>query len=104
VNPDVDGHTQIRNHPKTLRKTQKNNLLKTKRMINTKIQARWGPGFYTKLASGAVSTPAPRQLRHLSGAFQTQTVTSYFAWFTRNNRYNSASAGRSQRALLISIQ
>jgi len=41
VNPDVDGYTKTRNHRKTLRKTQKNNnLLKTKRIVNTKIQAR----------------------------------------------------------------
>jgi len=46
VNPDVDGYSKTRNHRKTLRKTQKNNLLKIKRIVNTKIQARWGPGFY----------------------------------------------------------
>jgi len=40
VNPDVDGYTKTQNHRKTLRKTQKNNLLKTKRIVNTKIQAR----------------------------------------------------------------
>jgi len=39
-----------------------------------------------------------------SGAFQTRTVTSSFAWFTRNNRYDSANTGRSQRALSMSTQ
>jgi len=53
VNPDVGGYIKTRNHWKTHRKAQKNkNLMKTKRTINTKIQARWGPGFYTCLASG----------------------------------------------------
>jgi len=48
VNPDVDGYPKTRNLRKTLRKTQKNNnLLKTKRIVNTKRQASWGPGFYT---------------------------------------------------------
>jgi len=37
MNPDVDGYTKTRNHRKTLRKTQKNNLLKTKTMPNTEI-------------------------------------------------------------------
>ena len=61
VNPDVDVNTTTRNHRKTLRKTQKNNnLLKTKRIVNTKIKGRWGPGFYIKLARGAVRTPATR--------------------------------------------
>jgi len=47
VNLDVDGYTKTLNHRKTLRKNAKNNnLLKTKRIVNTKIQARWGPGFY----------------------------------------------------------
>jgi len=37
VNPDVDVYTKTRNHWKTLRKTQKNNLLKTKKFLNAKI-------------------------------------------------------------------
>jgi len=95
VNPDVDVNTTTRNHRKTLRKTQKNNnLLKTKRIVNTKIKGRWGPGFYIKLARGAVRTPATRHLRHLSGAFQTRTGKNSFAWFTCNNPYNSANPGR----------
>jgi len=45
-----------------------------------------------------------RTSRLWSGAFQTRTVTSSFAWFKRNNRYDSANTGRSQRALSISTQ
>jgi len=40
VNPDVNvyTHTQIRNHRKTFRKTQKsNNQLKSKRILNIEI-------------------------------------------------------------------
>ena len=47
VNPNVDVYIKTQNHRKTLRKTQENNnLLKTKRILNTEIQAKWGPGFY----------------------------------------------------------
>jgi len=75
----VDGYTKTQNHRKTLRKTQKNNnLLKTKRIVNTKIQAMGGPGFYISLPGGGLH-PCPRQLRHLSGAYQTRTATSSFA-------------------------
>ena len=41
-----------------------NNLLKTKRRVNTEIQGKWGPGLCILLASGAVRSPSPRQLRH----------------------------------------
>jgi len=35
-----------KNTPKNFRKTQNNsNLLKTKRILYTDIQAKWGPGF-----------------------------------------------------------
>jgi len=38
VHPYVNVHTKIRNHRKTLQKTQKNsNLLKTRRIPNTEI-------------------------------------------------------------------
>jgi len=41
VNSDVDVYTKTRNHRKTLRKTLKNdNLLKTKRILNTETQAK----------------------------------------------------------------
>jgi len=53
---------------------------------------------------GAVRFPATRRLCHWSGAFQTWTATSYFDRVTRSNRYDSANAGRSQRALSISTQ
>jgi len=40
-------YTTTRNHRKTFRKTQKKQQSnETKRIVNTKIQARWGPGFY----------------------------------------------------------
>jgi len=38
VHPDVAVYTKTWNHQKILRKTQQNNLLKTKRILN--------PGFY----------------------------------------------------------
>jgi len=42
VHPHVDA-TKTRNHQKTLLKTQENNnLLKTKRTLNTEMQAKWG--------------------------------------------------------------
>ena len=42
---DVDNKTW--NHWKTIRKTQaKINLLKTERILNTNVWAKWGPGFY----------------------------------------------------------
>jgi len=34
VNPDVDVHTKTPNHPKT---RKNNNLLKTKRIVNTEM-------------------------------------------------------------------
>ena len=43
---------------------------------------------------GRIAPLLPRQLRHWSSAFRTRTATSSFAWFTRNNRYNSATIGR----------
>jgi len=46
VNLYVNGYTKTRNQRETLRKMQKNNLLKTKRIVNTKIQARRRPSFY----------------------------------------------------------
>jgi len=42
----------------TPKNAKNNNLLRTKRIVNTKIQARWVPGFYISLP-GAVRTPAP---------------------------------------------
>jgi len=37
LNRDVDVHAKTGNHRKTLRNMQKNNLLKTKRILNTEI-------------------------------------------------------------------
>jgi len=43
VHPHVDVYIKTRNHQKTLRKTQENNnLLKTKRTLNTEMEAKWG--------------------------------------------------------------
>jgi len=39
-----------------------------------------------------------------SGASQTRTASNYLDRITRNNRYDSANAGRSQRALSTSTQ
>jgi len=36
-------------------------------------------------------------LKLWSGAYQTGTTTSYCAWFTRKNRYDSPNAACSQR-------
>jgi len=59
VNHDADGCTKTQNHQKALRKTQKyNNLLKTKRILNTKIEASWGSVF-TFILPGGVSHPCP---------------------------------------------
>jgi len=62
-----------------------------------------GPVFTFSLArgGGAVRTPATRQLCHWSGAFQTWRATNSFDRVTHNNRYDSANAGSSQRALSI---
>jgi len=106
VKSDVEDYAKTRNHRKTLQKMQKNNnLLKTKLIVNTKTLVRWGPGFYVSLPEGGShNCPCPHQLRHLSGAFQTRTAPSSFAWFNRNNPYNTANARRNQRALRISTQ
>jgi len=58
---------------------------------NPKHKLGEGPVFTFGLpGGGAVHTAAPRKLRHWLRAFQTRTATSSFAWFTRNNRYDSA--------------
>jgi len=49
VNPDVDGFTETLNHRKILRKTQKNKLLKTKRILSG------GPVFTISLTGKGVS-------------------------------------------------
>jgi len=61
-----------------------------------------GPVFTFSLTG--VMVTATRQLCHWSGAFQTWTAASSFDRATRQNRYDSANAGRSQRALSISTQ
>jgi len=41
VNPDVDSYAKTLNHRKIIRKTQKNKLLKTKRILKPKYHLRW---------------------------------------------------------------
>jgi len=58
LKPEVNGI-----QPRNFRKTQKNNnLLKTKRMVNAEIKAKWGPGFYISLARFAILPPAVQPL------------------------------------------
>jgi len=58
VNPDVDGYTQTLNHRKILRKTQKNNLLKTKIILKPKYKVGGGPVFTPSLP-GAIRLSSP---------------------------------------------
>jgi len=46
VNPGVDVYAKTLNHRKIIRKTQKNNLLKTKRIRKPKYCLRWRSGFH----------------------------------------------------------
>jgi len=46
VNPDVDSCAKTLNHWKIFRKTQKNNLLKTKWILKPKYHWRWRSGFH----------------------------------------------------------
>jgi len=46
VNPDVDSHAKTLNHRKIIRKMQKNNLLKTKRILQPKYHLRKWCGFH----------------------------------------------------------
>jgi len=42
VHPDVDGYSKTPNHRKILKKTHKNNLLKTKRILKPKYKLSGG--------------------------------------------------------------
>ena len=64
VNPDVDGYFKTLNHQKILRKTQKDNLLKTKRLLISKYKLSGVPVFAFILAGGTIRSSDPRQLRH----------------------------------------
>jgi len=44
VNPDAELKPEI--NGRYSKKRKKNNLLQTKKMLNAKIQAKWGPWFY----------------------------------------------------------
>jgi len=46
VNPVVDGWTKTLYHRKIIRKTQTNELLKTKGMIKQRYKLSWKPDFY----------------------------------------------------------
>jgi len=48
------GKTKSLHNRKALRKTQKNNLLKTKRILKTKLKLSGGPGFWFSLPGGAM--------------------------------------------------
>jgi len=102
------GFERLYKSPKSLENTPKNakkqQSTETKRIVNTKLQASRGSVFTFSLAGVAIRTPATRQLCHWSGAFQTRPATSSFDRGTRNKRYDSANAERSQRALSISTQ
>jgi len=63
-----------------------------------------GPAFAFTFVGGTLRTPATRQLCQWSGASQIWTATSSLDRATSNNRYDSANAGPSQRALSISAQ
>ena len=64
MNPGVDVYTKNRNNKKTLHKTQKNNILKTKAILDTKIEATCDPVFIFNLAGRNGSHPCPCQLCH----------------------------------------
>jgi len=66
MNPYAGVCTKTRNNRKTLRKTQKNDLLKTKRMPNTEIQVNWGSVFTFSLPGGTVRTLAPLSVTPLA--------------------------------------
>jgi len=46
VNLDVDNYAKTLNHRKIIRKTQKNNVLKTKRIVKPKYHLRWRCSFH----------------------------------------------------------
>jgi len=46
VNLDVDSYAKTLNHRKIIRKTQKNNALKTKRILKPKYHLRWWSSFH----------------------------------------------------------
>jgi len=89
------------NTPKDAKKQQST---ETKRIVNTIKQGIRGSVFTFSLEGVAIRPPATCQLCHWSGAFQRRTATSSFDRVTRNNRYDSANAGRSQGVLSISTQ
>jgi len=99
----LNGCTKTLNHRKALEKTQKKQQpTETKRIVNTQCKLGRGPAFTFSLTGVVLArTPATRQLWNWSGAFQTWTATSSFDRVIRHNRYNSAKAGRSQRAFSI---
>ena len=62
VHPNVDIYTvPKRNHGKTEKRLPKNaehnNQLKTQRILNTQMQAKWGPIFYIYLSKAGASLP-----------------------------------------------
>jgi len=46
VNLDVDSSAKTLNHRKIIRKTQKNNVLKTKWILKPKYHLRWRSSFH----------------------------------------------------------
>jgi len=89
----------------TSKNAKKQQSTETKRIVNTKCKVGRVPVYTFSLTGLVVArTPATRQLSHWSGAFQTWTAASSFDRVTRHNRYDSANAGRSQRALSISAK
>jgi len=64
VNPDVNVYTKTQNRRKTIRKTQKNNPLKTKIVLVSKYKVSRGLVVAFSLLGGAGRGGHPRQLRH----------------------------------------
>jgi len=59
ANPVLNGYTKPEITGKHSEKRIKQQPAETKRILNTKIQARWGPSFYIWLGRGAVRTLPP---------------------------------------------
>jgi len=64
VIPNVDDYTKIINHRKILRKTQKNNLLKSKRILKPKYKLSGAKLLHLACQEGRFAPLPPRQLRH----------------------------------------
>jgi len=100
-NNSKPGIEQLYKNPKSLENTPKHAKNNNDQSTETKRNSKYQNTSYVsaRFLHLVWQAGGVRQLCHWSGAFQTWTATSSFDRVTHHNRYDSANAGRSHRAV-----